>query len=262
MTPSSGLWQWFLRISSCVDLGAFHSQNLHIGLLTTIGVLADALALDAPERAALDRCCIELVITHTLYTGHMSATYSASNVQTVPGTRSESMKRTTRASAAAGNRAVALLRAPNETALGQANGHSQPDIPAILYGLQAMSNGDFSVRLPGDWIGIEGKIADTFNDIVAANQRMAEELKRVGHVVGKEGKTRERAKFDQSRGAWGEMEVSVNTLVDDLLRPTTEVTRAPSRRSRRAICDKPCAWMWMGGRWRASSFGRLGSSTR
>ncbi len=136
------------------------------------------------------------------------------------------MTRTTRASAAAGNRAVELERAPSETALGQANGHSQPDIPAILYGLQAMSNGDFSVRLPGDWTGIEGKIADTFNDIVAANQRMAEELKRVGHVVGKEGKTRERAKFDQSRGAWGEMEVSINTLVDDLLRPTTEVTRA------------------------------------
>ncbi len=30
----------------------------------------------------------------------------------------------------------------------------------------------------------------------------------------------------QSKGAWGEMEVSVNTLIDDLLRPTTEVTRA------------------------------------
>jgi HAMP domain-containing protein/CheY-like chemotaxis protein/signal transduction histidine kinase len=55
---------------------------------------------------------------------------------------------------------------------------------------------------------------------------MADELKRVGQVVGKEGKTKERTRFYQSRGAWGEMEVSVNTLVDDLLRPTTEVTRA------------------------------------
>src|SRR5207245_3824984 len=50
--------------------------------------------------------------------------------------------------------------------------------------------------------------------------------KRLGLAVGKEGKTRERTKFHESRGAWGEMEVSVNTLVDDLLRPTTEVTRA------------------------------------
>ena len=62
--------------------------------------------------------------------------------------------------------------------------------------------------------------------IVAANQQMAQELKRVGQVVGKEGKTRERTRFNLSRGAWCEMEGSVNTLVDDLLRPTTEVTGA------------------------------------
>ncbi len=100
------------------------------------------------------------------------------------------------------------------------------DLHALLYGLQAMSDGNFSVRLPGDWTGLEGKIADTFNKIVTANQTIAQELKRVGQVVGKEGRTRERTRFNQSQGAWSEMEVSVNTLVDDLLRPTTEVTRA------------------------------------
>jgi HAMP domain-containing protein/signal transduction histidine kinase/DNA-binding response OmpR family regulator len=89
-----------------------------------------------------------------------------------------------------------------------------------------MRDGDFSVRLPGSWTGLDGKIADTFNEIVAANQQMAQELTRVGQVVGKEGRTRERTRFNASRGAWGEMEVSVNTLVEDLLRPTTEVTRA------------------------------------
>jgi HAMP domain-containing protein/CheY-like chemotaxis protein/signal transduction histidine kinase len=89
-----------------------------------------------------------------------------------------------------------------------------------------MRNGDFSVRLPGSWTGMAGKIADSFNDIVAANERMATELRRVGQVVGKEGRTRERTRFTESRGAWGEMETSVNTLVEDLLRPTTEVTRA------------------------------------
>src|SRR4029079_18078020 len=55
---------------------------------------------------------------------------------------------------------------------------------------------------------------------------MAQELKRVGQVVGKEGRTRQRAKFDHSQGAWGAMEASGNTLIDDLLRPTTEVTGA------------------------------------
>src|SRR6202008_3980168 len=92
----------------------------------------------------------------------------------------------------------------------------------ILSSLQSMRNGDFTVRLPGTWVGLPGKIADTFNEIVAANQHMAQELQ----VVGKQGKTRERTRFHESRGAWGEMEVSVNTLVEDLLRPTAEVTRA------------------------------------
>ncbi len=89
-----------------------------------------------------------------------------------------------------------------------------------------MKNGDFSVRLPVTWTGLPGKIADNFNEIVTANEQMASELRRVGQAVGKEGKTRERIRVETRRGAWDEMEVSVNTLVEDLLRPTTEVTRA------------------------------------
>jgi HAMP domain-containing protein/CheY-like chemotaxis protein len=112
---------------------------------------------------------------------------------------------------------------------GHLNLHSESanvDLGMVLASLQTMRDGDFSVRLPGNWTGIAGKIADTFNAIVTANQQMAKELKRVGNVVGKEGKTRERMRFDLPKAAWGEMETSVNTLVDDLLRPTTEVTRA------------------------------------
>jgi HAMP domain-containing protein/CheY-like chemotaxis protein/signal transduction histidine kinase len=97
---------------------------------------------------------------------------------------------------------------------------------AILESLQTMKEGDFSVRLPVAWTGLAGKIADNFNEIVTANQLMALELKRVGQAVGKEGKTRERIRVERRRGAWDDMEVSVNTLVEDLLRPTTEVTRA------------------------------------
>ena len=103
---------------------------------------------------------------------------------------------------------------------------SKADLGAILVSLQTMRDGDFSVRLPGIWTGVGGKIADTFNEIVIANQRMAQELRRVGHVVGKEGKTKERVRSYQPRGEWGDMEVSLNALIDDLLRPTTEVTRS------------------------------------
>ena len=110
---------------------------------------------------------------------------------------------------------------------GKSKNHQEAlDLTVILTSLQTMRDGDFTVRLPGTWVGLAGKIADTFNEIVAANQHMAQELRRVGQVVGKQGKTRERTRFHESRGAWGEMEVSVNTLVEDLLRPTAEVTRA------------------------------------
>jgi HAMP domain-containing protein/CheY-like chemotaxis protein/signal transduction histidine kinase len=110
-----------------------------------------------------------------------------------------------------------------------ANGIDAPqadDLARILESLQTMRDGDFSVRLPVAWTGLKGKIADTFNDIISANERMAFELTRVGQAVGKEGRTRERVSFQQSRGAWGEMQSSINNLVEDLLRPTNEMTRA------------------------------------
>src|SRR5437762_6346650 len=105
------------------------------------------------------------------------------------------------------------------------NGHAAFYLNNLLYALQAMKVGDFSVRMAGDQLGIEGKIADTFNEIVAANERMAKQLENVGQVVGRDGKTRQRVKLGLSGGAWGEMEGSVNTLIDDLLWPTREVTR-------------------------------------
>src|SRR5258708_2159981 len=140
------------------------------------------------------------------------------------------MKRTERDAAAETTAATSEAAAKSAT---KANGHSavgpengNADLSVILASLQTMRDGDFSVRLPGYWTGLHGKIADTFNDIVFANQQMARELTRVGQAVGKEGRTSERTRFHESRGSWGEMEVSVNTLVEDLLRPTTEQTHA------------------------------------
>ncbi len=115
---------------------------------------------------------------------------------------------------------------------GETNGHANGDLDgafdqhALLHALQAMRRGDFSVRLAGDQTGLTGKIADTFNDIVAANERMARQLEEVGYVVGREGRTRSRVRLGLPDGAWSEMEVSVNTLIDDLLWPTTAVTHA------------------------------------
>ncbi len=100
------------------------------------------------------------------------------------------------------------------------------DLREVLRALQSVRDGDFSVRLPGDKAGLAGKVADTFNEIVGSSERLARELERAGRIVGKEGRTRHRVVLDRRSGAWGAMEGSVNTLIDDLLWPTTEVTRA------------------------------------
>ncbi len=102
---------------------------------------------------------------------------------------------------------------------------SDLDLNRLLDVLRAMQSGDFSVRLPGSHVGVAGKICDAFNGIVAANQRIAQQLEHVGEVVGRQGKTRTRVKFGPAEGAWADMEESVNTLIDDLLWPTTAVTR-------------------------------------
>jgi HAMP domain-containing protein/CheY-like chemotaxis protein/signal transduction histidine kinase len=100
------------------------------------------------------------------------------------------------------------------------------DARELLRALQAVRDGDFTARLPGDWTGLAGKIADTFNDIVSANDSLASELERVGHGVGRRGLTRQRVQCERRSGAWGEMEASVNGLIDDLVWPTAAVTRS------------------------------------
>jgi hypothetical protein len=135
------------------------------------------------------------------------------------------------------------------------------DLVEFLDALQAMRVGDFSVRLPSHHTGLPGKVADAFNDIVAANQRMAQQLEHVGQVVGREGKTRTRVRFGLSSGAWGDMEGSVNTLIDDLLWPTTAVTRTITAVAKGDLLQTVPLDV-EGRRSRASSFAPLPSSTR
>src|SRR5947199_1815970 len=70
-----------------------------------------------------------------------------------------------------------------------------------------------------------GEIAAEFNDLAATNQRLANELVRVGRIIGREGRMTERAAVPGADGAWATSVDSVNSLIDDLVRPTTEVAR-------------------------------------
>ncbi|MDR9773326.1 HAMP domain-containing protein [Rhizobium hidalgonense] len=121
-------------------------------------------------------------------------------------------------------------RARDSVAAESLNGHDHKtmafdDASALLEVLVAVRRGDFSVRMRSDLTGVTGKIADALNDIIAGNQRMAQQLEHVGQVVGRDGRTSTRVRFGLSDGSWSEMEGSINGLIDDLLWPTTAVTR-------------------------------------
>ena len=99
----------------------------------------------------------------------------------------------------------------------------------LLQAMIAVRDGDFSVQLPPHLEGLEGKLADTFNEIVAANRRLAHDLAKVSVQVGDEGKTRARVNPANRQGQWAEMEASVNNLIGDMARPVEAMTEAMDR---------------------------------
>src|SRR5262252_5888872 len=99
------------------------------------------------------------------------------------------------------------------------------DAATLLTVLKAVRKGDFTARLPDDWIGVPGKVADTFNEVVEMNERLAAELARLSVVVGRNGKIEERASLGPVTGAWSDAVKNVNSLVTNLAQPTAEAAR-------------------------------------
>jgi HAMP domain-containing protein/signal transduction histidine kinase/CheY-like chemotaxis protein len=101
----------------------------------------------------------------------------------------------------------------------------QVELRQLLAALTAFKRGDFSVRLPADWTGVAGKVADTFNDVIAINHRMSRELERIGRVVGKEGRISQRISLGTVSEGWADSIGYINTLIGDLVHPTSEMAR-------------------------------------
>src|SRR3981189_1027259 len=95
----------------------------------------------------------------------------------------------------------------------------------LLAALRALRKGDFSARLPIGLTGIDGEIGEAFNDVVELNEQMTKELERLGDVVGKEGKIGHRAKLPNATGSWASNIETVNSLIADLVQPTSEMAR-------------------------------------
>ena len=99
------------------------------------------------------------------------------------------------------------------------------ELHTLLTALVALRKGDAGVRLPLHWPGMAGRVADAFNDVVEQNAAMAGELSRLREVVGRQGKLKQRASLREARGFWGDAIESINSLIDDLVHPTSEVAR-------------------------------------
>jgi HAMP domain-containing protein/signal transduction histidine kinase/CheY-like chemotaxis protein len=105
------------------------------------------------------------------------------------------------------------------------NGNNHAELKQLLTALTAFKRGDFSVRLPADWTGLTGKVADAFNDVIAINHRLSRELDRIGRVVGKEGRISQRISLGAVSDGWVDSIGSINTLIGDLVHPTSEMAR-------------------------------------
>ena len=105
------------------------------------------------------------------------------------------------------------------------NGHAGLDKKKLYAALLAFKQGDFNTRIDEDWSGMDGKIASIFNDVVDLNRRLARELEKVSRAVGKEGKILQRANLGVVEGEWLKSMDSLNGLIDDLVWPTTDMSR-------------------------------------
>ena len=90
--------------------------------------------------------------------------------------------------------------------------------------LLSAAGGDFSTRLPARRRDEIGQIEAAFNQLAARNAALEAELVRVAQIIGREGRMTERVRFEGD-GGWKTAVDSVNGLIDDLVRPTTEVAR-------------------------------------
>ncbi len=104
-------------------------------------------------------------------------------------------------------------------------GASTEQLEELLVALEALRDGDFSARLNTRRRGLVGEIASVLNTVLDTSNRMTKELSRVSRVIGREGRMTERFKLPGARGGWLERADSINSLIDDLRRPTTEVAR-------------------------------------
>src|SRR6187200_3241653 len=136
------------------------------------------------------------------------------------------------------------LEVPTPVITGKANGNGNEskqhkngsngsideiDNYELLRLLLEVRHGNFSVRMPIDRVGLEGKICDTLNEIISLNETLVDELTQARHTIGKEGHLNHRVSLPRdAKGSWSSGAVAINSLISDLVHPTIEIAHVIS----------------------------------
>ena len=107
----------------------------------------------------------------------------------------------------------------------QRRGSRERSLHRLLAGLRAVNAGDFTVRITANGDPLMADIIDVFNSVTQKQSRLVEEIARVSTSVGREGKMRDRVAMASAGGQWSQAVDSVNSLISDLVQPTSEVSR-------------------------------------
>ena len=134
-----------------------------------------------------------------------------------------------------------IVRAPKKTprSAPKTNGNATHDFSInaddsldageLLKILTQVKEGDFSVRMPMDKIGLSGKICDTLNSIIALNENLVQELSIASNTIGRKGHLNHRVELPRSaRGSWNASVDAINSLISDLVHPTIEIAHVIS----------------------------------
>jgi HAMP domain-containing protein/signal transduction histidine kinase/CheY-like chemotaxis protein len=99
----------------------------------------------------------------------------------------------------------------------------------LLHVLDQVRSGNFSVRMPVNGVGINGKVFDTLNEIISLNEMFVQELHHARNTIGRQGRLNYRVELPRSaRGAWNDGAESINSLITDLVHPTIEIANVIS----------------------------------
>jgi heme oxygenase len=96
----------------------------------------------------------------------------------------------------------------------------------LLAAMVSFRDGDFTARLPADWAGNDQRLADAFNQAIAHQERIANEVARLSLPAGKDGQLAPRMTLPGASGRWAAVVESLNTLLADRVRPATEAAQS------------------------------------